>query len=70
MATVDESKHGLEDGDFITFSEVQGMTELNGCAPIKIRVLGTLQPFFIPEGGGGGGPLGCLDHSQIAVSQS
>lgn len=40
VATVDETKHGLEDGDYVTFSEVQGMTELNGCDPIKIKVLG------------------------------
>jgi ubiquitin-activating enzyme E1 len=40
VATVDETKHGLEDGDYVTFSEVQGMTELNGCQPIKIKVLG------------------------------
>ena len=35
---MDESRHGLEDGDYVTFSEVQGMTELNGCKPIKIEV--------------------------------
>lgn len=40
VATVDETKHGLEDGDYVTFSEVKGMTELNGCDPIKIKVLG------------------------------
>lgn len=40
VATVDETKHGLEDGDYVTFSEIEGMTELNGCAPIKIKVLG------------------------------
>ena len=43
VATVDETKHGLEDGDYVTFTEVQGMTELNGCEPIKIKVLGKLQ---------------------------
>ncbi|KAK7102589.1 ubiquitin-like modifier-activating enzyme 1 [Littorina saxatilis] len=40
VTTVDETKHGLEDGDYVTFSEVQGMTELNGCSPLKIKVLG------------------------------
>jgi ubiquitin-activating enzyme E1 len=30
----------LEDGDFVTFTEVQGMTELNGCEPRKITVKG------------------------------
>ncbi|CAA9999901.1 unnamed protein product [Nesidiocoris tenuis] len=36
----DDARHGLEDGDYVTFSEVQGMTELNGCPPIRIKVLG------------------------------
>lgn len=30
----------MEEGDYVTFSEVQGMTELNNCKPIKIKVLG------------------------------
>lgn len=38
MTCLDESRHGLEDGDYVTFSEVQGMTELNGCKPIMIKV--------------------------------
>ena len=37
---MDETRHGLEDGDFVTFTEVQGMTELNGCEPRKISVKG------------------------------
>lgn len=40
VTCLDETRHGLEDGDYVTFSEVQGMTELNGCAPRKIKVLG------------------------------
>uniref|UniRef100_A0A7S3UZM0 E1 ubiquitin-activating enzyme n=1 Tax=Aplanochytrium stocchinoi TaxID=215587 RepID=A0A7S3UZM0_9STRA len=36
----DETRHGLEDGDFVTFSEVKGMTELNGCEPMKVKVKG------------------------------
>uniref|UniRef100_A0A665UQC3 E1 ubiquitin-activating enzyme n=1 Tax=Echeneis naucrates TaxID=173247 RepID=A0A665UQC3_ECHNA len=27
-------------GDYVTFTEVQGMTELNGCQPVEIKVLG------------------------------
>lgn len=30
----------MEDGDFVTFAEVKGMTELNGCEPRKITVKG------------------------------
>ncbi|XP_043282314.1 ubiquitin-like modifier-activating enzyme 1 [Venturia canescens] len=40
VACLDDTRHGMEDGDYVTFSEVQGMTELNGCAPKKIKVLG------------------------------
>ncbi|KAI0347162.1 ubiquitin activating enzyme [Trametopsis cervina] len=40
VACLDEARHGLEDGDFVTFSEVQGMTELNGCEPRKVTVKG------------------------------
>jgi hypothetical protein len=40
VTCLDESRHGLEDGDFVTFKEVQGMTELNDCAPMPIKVTG------------------------------
>ncbi|KAI1294860.1 Ubiquitin-like modifier-activating enzyme 1 [Halotydeus destructor] len=40
VTCLDESRHGFEDGDHVTFSEVHGMTELNGCPPKKIKVLG------------------------------
>ncbi|XP_057312702.1 ubiquitin-like modifier-activating enzyme 1 isoform X2 [Hydractinia symbiolongicarpus] len=40
VTCLDETRHGMEDGDYVTFSEVQGMVELNGCEPRKIKVLG------------------------------
>ncbi|KAJ6627557.1 hypothetical protein B0H10DRAFT_1995251 [Mycena sp. CBHHK59/15] len=40
VTCLDETRHGLEDGDFVTFTEVQGMTELNGCEPRKVAVKG------------------------------
>lgn len=40
VTCLDETRHGLEDGDYVTFSEVKGMVELNGCTPRKIKVLG------------------------------
>lgn len=40
VTCIDETKHGFQDGDYVTFSEVQGMTELNGCSPRKINVIG------------------------------
>ncbi|RCI16896.1 hypothetical protein L249_2885 [Ophiocordyceps polyrhachis-furcata BCC 54312] len=40
VSALDETRHGLEDGDFVTFSEVEGMEGLNGCEPRKITVRG------------------------------
>lgn len=40
VTCLDDTRHGLEDGDYVTFSEILGMTELNGCVPKKIHVLG------------------------------
>lgn len=36
----DETRHGFEDGDYVVFNEVQGMTELNDGQPRKITVKG------------------------------
>ncbi|EJW83165.1 ubiquitin-activating enzyme E1 [Wuchereria bancrofti] len=38
VTTLDNVMHGLEDGDYVTFSEVKGMTELNGIEPLKITI--------------------------------
>ena len=40
VTVYDEGRHGLEDGDFVTFSEVGGMAELNGCEAVPVKVLG------------------------------
>ncbi|KAF2880951.1 hypothetical protein ILUMI_25232 [Ignelater luminosus] len=40
VTCIDDTRHGLEDGDYVTFSEIQGMTELNNCTPVKVKVLG------------------------------
>jgi ubiquitin-activating enzyme E1 len=40
VTCLDESRHGMEDGDYVTFSEVQGMIELNGHKPVPIEVTG------------------------------
>jgi len=40
VTCLDEARHGFESGDSVTFTEVQGMTELNGCQPVEIKVLG------------------------------
>ncbi|EGY13740.1 hypothetical protein VD0002_g7029 [Verticillium dahliae] len=40
VSALDETRHGLEDGDYVTFTEVEGMEGLNGCAPRKITVKG------------------------------
>jgi len=40
VTCTDEESHEFTDGMFVTFSEVQGMTELNSCGPIEIKVRG------------------------------
>lgn len=39
VTTLDEARHGLEDGDVVTFTEVHGMTEING-REFPVKVLG------------------------------
>ncbi|CAG8725507.1 4989_t:CDS:2, partial [Dentiscutata heterogama] len=40
VTCLDESRHGLEDGEYVTFTEIKGMEELNDCEPRKVKVLG------------------------------
>ena len=40
VSALDETRHGLEDGDFVVFTELQGMEKLNGAEPRKITVKG------------------------------
>lgn len=40
ITCLDEQRHDFESGDYVSFTEVQGMTQLNDGKPRKIRVLG------------------------------
>lgn len=40
VSALDETRHGLEDGDFVTFTEIKGMEGLNNAAPRKVTVKG------------------------------
>lgn len=40
VSALDETRHGLEDGDYVTFTELQGMEALNNSDPRKITVKG------------------------------
>lgn len=40
VSALDETRHGLEDGDFVTFTEVQGMEALNNAEPRKVVAKG------------------------------
>ncbi|KJR88762.1 ubiquitin-activating enzyme E1 [Sporothrix schenckii 1099-18] len=40
VSALDETRHGLEDGDYVTFTEVEGMEALNGSEPRKVTVKG------------------------------
>ncbi|KAI9675170.1 MAG: hypothetical protein M1829_003530 [Trizodia sp. TS-e1964] len=39
---LDETRHGLEDGDYVTFSELRGIEQLNNAAPRKVTIKGKL----------------------------
>lgn len=43
VTCMDETRHGLEDGDFVTFTEVKGMEGLNSSEPRKVTTKGELQ---------------------------
>ena len=45
----DRTRHGLEDGDFITFTEVEGLEELNGMDPVAVTVPGPFAVHFTPS---------------------
>ncbi|KAJ2993237.1 hypothetical protein NUW58_g1907 [Xylaria curta] len=40
VTALDETRHGLVDGDYVTFSEIEGMEGLNGVEPKKVTVKG------------------------------
>jgi ubiquitin-activating enzyme E1 len=40
VSALDETRHGLEDGDYVEFAEIKGMDKLNGASPRKITVKG------------------------------
>lgn len=40
VSALDETRHGLEDGDYVEFAEIKGMDKLNGAPPRKITVKG------------------------------
>lgn len=40
VTALDETRHGLEDGDYVTFSELQGLEKLNDSQPRKVTVKG------------------------------
>lgn len=42
VACIEDTRHGLDDGDVVRFSEVKGMTEING-KEFKIKVTGPCQ---------------------------
>ena len=39
VTCLEDTRHNLESGDYVTFSEIRGMTELNGCAPRQVKVI-------------------------------
>ncbi|XP_037565508.2 ubiquitin-like modifier-activating enzyme 1 [Dermacentor silvarum] len=39
VTCLDLMRHGFEDNDYVSFSEVKGMTEINNCPPMRVKVL-------------------------------
>lgn len=48
VITLREDAHSFRDGDLVTFSGIEGMVELNGCASRLIRVRGEPAPLQFP----------------------
>ena len=40
VTALDETRHGLEDGDYVTFSEIEGLEALNNTSPRRVVVKG------------------------------
>merc|ERR1719421_2847625 len=40
VTCLDEARHGLEDGDYVSFAEVGGMDALNDAPPRPVKVTG------------------------------
>ena len=40
VTCVEDGPHHYESGEFVTFQKIDGMSELNGCQPKEINVLG------------------------------
>ena len=40
VTMLDDNRHGLEDGNYVKFSEVEGLEKLNDGTPYKVEVLG------------------------------
>jgi ubiquitin-activating enzyme E1 len=46
VSALDETRHGLEDGDYVTFTEIKGMEALNNAEPRKIIVKGMFYSIY------------------------
>lgn len=66
VSALDETRHGLEDGDFVTFTEVKGMDGLNNSAPRKVTVKGPYT-FTIGDVSGLGSYQGGGIYSQVKM---
>jgi hypothetical protein len=40
VTVLEDHRHGLEDGDFVAFSDIRGMTELNTSTSHRVNVTG------------------------------
>lgn len=45
VTALDETRHGLEDGDYVTFTEIIGLEALNDAEPRKVEVKGMFRKY-------------------------
>lgn len=58
VTCLDETRHGLEDGDYVTFTEVKGM-DINSAEPRKVTTKGELSCLVDVFAGARPGQLTC-----------
>lgn len=71
VSTLEGIFHGFEDGDYVTFSEVKGMVELNGIKPVKITVKSLLSNFCIVQNEifGGESEAPCISSMVVIIDE-
>eukprot|EP00462_Mataza_sp_D1_P025955 CAMPEP_0175127644 /NCGR_PEP_ID=MMETSP0087-20121206/4495_1 /TAXON_ID=136419 /ORGANISM="Unknown Unknown, Strain D1" /LENGTH=1019 /DNA_ID=CAMNT_0016409633 /DNA_START=13 /DNA_END=3072 /DNA_ORIENTATION=- len=68
----EDNRHGLEDGNFVTFEEVEGMVELNSIEPMKVKTI-NVHSFSIGDTskmGAYAGTKGYFNQVKVPITKS